>query len=110
MKRARAKLAHALGRAPTLEDIGYHGSLWLRADDATDDEASRWSVKVKRLVCQRGTYVRLRDRVTFDRNDIRHSALDRRNRQLPRRVSAPAELGGDGCPDDGGGLVARARS
>lgn len=41
MKRTRAKLAHALGRAPTLGDIGYHGTLWLRAADATDDEASR---------------------------------------------------------------------
>ena len=40
MKRIRAKLAHALGHAPTPGDIGYHGTLWLRAGDAEHDEAS----------------------------------------------------------------------
>jgi len=41
MKRVRAKLAHALGRAPTPGDIGYYGTLWTREISDSRDEAKR---------------------------------------------------------------------
>jgi len=40
LERVRGKLAHALGRVPTPGEIGYYGTLWMRATIDESNEVS----------------------------------------------------------------------